>query len=254
MIEATGNTALAEAQAFRQKVRRGEHARHTAGQAAGMVQGNVAILTADIAADFLRFCLRNPKPCPLIGMASPAIRACRSWATSTFAPTSPCTGCSSTASSWPSRPIFRTGGATISWPSCWAAPCRSTRRCSVPALPSPRRAGPRGADVPDLARDGAGRPVPRTDGGLDAAFPAQGRDPRDRDHLAAPADARRAGPLRRSGCDRDPRSRASGLWPGDHRWHQARCRCSGPAASRPRRSSRRRARRSASPTSRATCW
>ena len=72
MTEAAGNdTALAQAQAFRKKVRRGEHTRHTAGQASGMVQGNVAILTADLAADFLRFCLRNPKPCPLIGMSEP---------------------------------------------------------------------------------------------------------------------------------------------------------------------------------------
>jgi uncharacterized protein YcsI (UPF0317 family) len=71
MVEATRHTPLAVAQAFRMKVRRGEHARHTAGQAPGMVQGNVAILTADVAADFLRFCLRNPKPCPLIGMSEP---------------------------------------------------------------------------------------------------------------------------------------------------------------------------------------
>jgi uncharacterized protein YcsI (UPF0317 family) len=70
MVE-TSSTPLAQAQAFRAKVRRGEHTRHTAGQAPGMVQGNVAILTADVAADFLRFCLRNPKPCPVIGMSEP---------------------------------------------------------------------------------------------------------------------------------------------------------------------------------------
>jgi uncharacterized protein YcsI (UPF0317 family) len=67
----TSTTPRAAAQAFRKKVRRGEHTRHTAGQAPGMVQGNVAILSADLAADFLRFCLRNPKPCPLIGMSEP---------------------------------------------------------------------------------------------------------------------------------------------------------------------------------------
>jgi uncharacterized protein YcsI (UPF0317 family) len=70
MIDAS-SAPLAQAQAFREKVRRGGHARHTAGQAPGMVQGNVAILTADLAGDFLRFCLRNPKPCPLIGMSEP---------------------------------------------------------------------------------------------------------------------------------------------------------------------------------------
>ena len=43
----------------------------TAGLARGHVQGNVAILPADLAADFQRFCLRNPKPCPIIGMSEP---------------------------------------------------------------------------------------------------------------------------------------------------------------------------------------
>jgi uncharacterized protein YcsI (UPF0317 family) len=71
MTAQTCATRLARARAFRAKVRRGEHPRHTAGQAPGMVQGNVAILTADVAADFLRFCHRNPKPCPLIGMSEP---------------------------------------------------------------------------------------------------------------------------------------------------------------------------------------
>jgi uncharacterized protein YcsI (UPF0317 family) len=35
------------------------------------VQGNVAILPQALAADFLRFCQLNPKPCPLIGMSAP---------------------------------------------------------------------------------------------------------------------------------------------------------------------------------------
>jgi uncharacterized protein YcsI (UPF0317 family) len=43
----------------------------TAGVAPGYVQGNLAILPADFAADFLRFCQLNPKPCPLIGMSEP---------------------------------------------------------------------------------------------------------------------------------------------------------------------------------------
>ncbi len=43
----------------------------TAGLARGHVQGNVAILPAALAADFHRFCLRNPKPCPIIGMSDP---------------------------------------------------------------------------------------------------------------------------------------------------------------------------------------
>ena len=41
----------------------------TSGLAPGFVQGNLAILPADLAGDFLRFCQRNPKPCPLIGVS-----------------------------------------------------------------------------------------------------------------------------------------------------------------------------------------
>lgn len=40
----------------------------TAGLAPGFVQGNLVILPSELANDFLRFCQRNPKPCPLIGM------------------------------------------------------------------------------------------------------------------------------------------------------------------------------------------
>jgi uncharacterized protein YcsI (UPF0317 family) len=45
----------------------------TAGVAPGYVQGNLAILPAEFAADFLRFCHLNPKPCPVIGMSEPGI-------------------------------------------------------------------------------------------------------------------------------------------------------------------------------------
>ena len=43
----------------------------TAGLAPGYVQGNLAILPQDLAADFLRFCQQNPKPCPVIGVSDP---------------------------------------------------------------------------------------------------------------------------------------------------------------------------------------
>jgi uncharacterized protein YcsI (UPF0317 family) len=43
----------------------------TSGCAPGFVQGNLAILPADLAADFLRFSLLNPKPCPIVGMSEP---------------------------------------------------------------------------------------------------------------------------------------------------------------------------------------
>ena len=52
-------------------VRAGLHRGPTAGLAPGYVQGNLAILPERLAADFQRFCQRNPKPCPLIGTSAP---------------------------------------------------------------------------------------------------------------------------------------------------------------------------------------
>ena len=43
--------------------------RHTAGLADGRLQANVVILPEDMALDFMRFCQRNPKPCPLVGVS-----------------------------------------------------------------------------------------------------------------------------------------------------------------------------------------
>jgi uncharacterized protein YcsI (UPF0317 family) len=49
-------------------IRRGAYTGQTAGVGPGMAQGNIAILPADWAEDFLRFCLRNPKPCPFLAV------------------------------------------------------------------------------------------------------------------------------------------------------------------------------------------
>jgi uncharacterized protein YcsI (UPF0317 family) len=57
--------------AARRAIRAGRHRGPTAGLAPGFVQGNLAILPKAIAADFLRFCQLNPKPCPLIGTSAP---------------------------------------------------------------------------------------------------------------------------------------------------------------------------------------
>jgi uncharacterized protein YcsI (UPF0317 family) len=61
----------AEPAALRHAVRTGRFRGQTAGQAPGFVQGNLAILPRDFAADFLRFCQLNPKPCPVIGIGEP---------------------------------------------------------------------------------------------------------------------------------------------------------------------------------------
>jgi uncharacterized protein YcsI (UPF0317 family) len=59
--------------AVRRAIRNGEITGHTAGLAPGHVQGNLAILPKDLAADFLRFCTLNPKPCPIIGLSDPGV-------------------------------------------------------------------------------------------------------------------------------------------------------------------------------------
>ncbi len=50
----------------RAAIRAGEFRQPTSGVAPDYVQTNVAILPRDVAFEFLLFCQRNPKPCPLI--------------------------------------------------------------------------------------------------------------------------------------------------------------------------------------------
>ncbi len=61
----------AAAEAARARIRSGAFRGPTSGLAPGMVQGNLAILPAEAAGEFLQFCQQNPKPCPVIGMSSP---------------------------------------------------------------------------------------------------------------------------------------------------------------------------------------
>src|SRR5690606_9193976 len=53
---------------IRQAIRRGLYDGPTGGLAMGYVQANLCILPADYADDFLRYCQRNPKPCPLLAV------------------------------------------------------------------------------------------------------------------------------------------------------------------------------------------
>jgi uncharacterized protein YcsI (UPF0317 family) len=55
----------------RRAIRRGEWTGPTSGLAPGYVQGNLAILPAALASDFMRFCQLNPKPCPLLAAGAP---------------------------------------------------------------------------------------------------------------------------------------------------------------------------------------
>src|ERR1700752_2516654 len=55
----------------RRRLRRGTNLRPPSGMAPGDVQGNLAILPKALAADFTRFCMLNPNPCPLLGQSEP---------------------------------------------------------------------------------------------------------------------------------------------------------------------------------------
>jgi uncharacterized protein YcsI (UPF0317 family) len=55
----------------RDTIRKGLWTSHTSGLADGHVQGNVVILPEVLASDFLRFCQRNPKPCPVLAVSEP---------------------------------------------------------------------------------------------------------------------------------------------------------------------------------------
>jgi len=58
-------------QELRQQIRSGQYQGNTSGCCAGFVQCNMVILPSDWAADFLKFCQDNPKPCPLIALSEP---------------------------------------------------------------------------------------------------------------------------------------------------------------------------------------
>ena len=55
---------------LRKQIRSGAFSGNTSGYSKGYVQGNLCILPADWANEFLQFCQLNQKPCPLIGLAT----------------------------------------------------------------------------------------------------------------------------------------------------------------------------------------
>lgn len=59
------------AQELRRCCREGSFHGPTCGEAAGFVQANLVILPRDLAFEFLLFCQRNPKPCPLLEVTEP---------------------------------------------------------------------------------------------------------------------------------------------------------------------------------------
>src|SRR5438132_5342293 len=55
----------------RRAAARGELTGPTPGLAPGYIQANLVLVPRDLAFDFLLFCQRNPKPCPLLEVTEP---------------------------------------------------------------------------------------------------------------------------------------------------------------------------------------
>lgn len=56
---------------LRAMIRRNEWVRPTSGMASGFTQANLVILKKELAFEFLLFCVRNPKPCPVLDVTEP---------------------------------------------------------------------------------------------------------------------------------------------------------------------------------------
>ncbi|RKO65857.1 putative hydro-lyase [Desulfofundulus salinus] len=65
MLDNLGAQNLSPAE-LRSAIRKGDYNRPTPGLASGYAQANLVILPKDLAFDFLLFCQRNPKPCPVL--------------------------------------------------------------------------------------------------------------------------------------------------------------------------------------------
>jgi uncharacterized protein YcsI (UPF0317 family) len=62
---------MEDAASARDAIRRGQWTGPTAGLAPGYTQANLVMLPEADAFDFLRFCVRNPKPCPVLEVTDP---------------------------------------------------------------------------------------------------------------------------------------------------------------------------------------
>ncbi|MCC6420187.1 MAG: putative hydro-lyase [Gemmataceae bacterium] len=62
---------IADGATARRLARAGELTSHTSGLAPGYVQANLVVVPRELAFDFLLFCQRNPKPCPLLDVTEP---------------------------------------------------------------------------------------------------------------------------------------------------------------------------------------
>ncbi len=58
---------------IRETIRRGQWARPTSGLAPAFAQANLVILDRSLAFELLLFCVRNPKPCPILEIMEPGV-------------------------------------------------------------------------------------------------------------------------------------------------------------------------------------
>ena len=59
------------AKRLREMIRARQWTKPTSGAAAGYVQANLVMLPQEAAFNFLLFCVRNPKPCPILDVLEP---------------------------------------------------------------------------------------------------------------------------------------------------------------------------------------
>jgi uncharacterized protein YcsI (UPF0317 family) len=67
----TGAPPTLDGRTVRQLARRGTLTTPTPGLAPGYEQANLVVVPKDVAFDFLLFCRRNPRPCPLLDVTDP---------------------------------------------------------------------------------------------------------------------------------------------------------------------------------------
>ncbi len=67
----TAEKAMDSPAYWRQEIRAGRWRRPTAGLVPGYAQANLVVVPRECAYDFLLFCHRNPKPCPLLDVTDP---------------------------------------------------------------------------------------------------------------------------------------------------------------------------------------